>query len=255
MKRVLVCLLALLMLTALAACDLRNRKDSEDFFPEESDLPGWNGFDSPTNQQEKQSDEAVVVKTVMEYSGDLPYSSPPQEYSYQLPMIDLAGAQAVGCNQEIENVFGTLIRQSMDAIQEYQTPILAQLSYSYYVYSGILTLRVLRQDTDGQITTAYYTVNAKNGEAVSLAELFRTAGISGTPDTVVNDALLERFTSRFGKLEGADPAVTTALNQTQAELFPLSPNRMYITEDGRLSVRFMLYAPNGGSSIEEIILP
>lgn len=255
MKRVFACLLFLVMLTALAACDLRNRRDSEDFFPEESNQPGWNSFVEPSDRQEEQPDEASIVKTVMDYSGELPYSNPTQEFSYQLPMIDLAGAQAIGCNQEIEDVFGSQIRQSMDAVQKYQTPILARLNYSYYVTSGILTLRIVREDTEGEITTAYYTVNAETGEAVSLAQLFQTAGISGTPDSVVNEALLERFTSRFGKLEGADPAVTTALNKTQAELFPLTPNRIFIREDGRLSVRFVLYDPNGSSGIEEIILP
>ena len=60
---------------------------------------------------------------------------------------------------------------------------------------------------------------------------------------------------RFGPLNGTDPAYTTALNRTQGALLLLTSSRMHLTEDRRVVVAIELFAPNGGSSIEELILP
>ena len=252
MKRLLPILLIVFLLTA---CDLRNRQDSEDFIPDDSDLPAWTGWTVPTFDPNGVQPQSQTVKTVKDFSGELPYGFEGDDYIYQLPMIDLAGAYAAGCNQEIENRFGSLIEQSMDAIEKYETPILAQLTFNSYVRSGILTLCIRRVDTDGETVTAYYTVDEKTGEAVSLADLFSAAGMSGDPFGIVNEAVTELFTKRFGSLEGAEDDVTTALNKTMAALSPLTANRMHLTEDGSLAVDFELFAPNGGISLEEINLP
>ena len=255
MKRLLPMMLLLLLL--LVGCNLRNRQSSEELIPTGNWRPSetsWTGpagaGDSPLIPGEK-----TVVKTVLSYQGEIPKTYPVQSYSYQLPMIDLRGSQAQGCNQEIENRFGSLIRQSVEAMERYEEPVLEQLSYTSYTVAGILTLRIDRRDYNGSSGQAFYTVNAETGEAVSLRELFDAAGISGDPETEVNDALMALFTGRFGQLEGADASVTTALARTQAALLPLTANRMHLTRDGQLAVALELFAPDGGSSIEELLLP
>lgn len=253
MKHLLPILLALLLL--LVGCDLRNRQNSENFMPTDT----WGNIPhatvlpqagNSTNQRENST-----VKTVLSYEGEIPLSSPITTYSYRLPMIDLAGAQACGCNQEIENRFGTLIRQSMQAMERYEQPTLECLSFVTFTRGDILTLRIDRRDTDGATAKAYYTVNSLTGDAVSVSALFEAAGISGKPEAVLNEAVLELFTSRFGSTEDASTAVTTALNRTQAALSPLTASRMHLTEDGRLTVALELFSPDGGSSMEELLLP
>lgn len=257
MKRLLASLLLLLLPAALlAGCDLRNRQDSEGFIPEQSGLiyptglPSGTASNDPLNPGEKNA-----IKTVLSYEGELPLTYPVETCSYELPMIDLSGAQAMGCNQEIELRYGTLIRQSIEAIERFETPTLASLSYTSYIYSDILTLRVDELDTDGNSSRAYYTVDANTGEAVSVERLFAAAGIPGTPQAVVSEGLMELFSKRFGSVSGADSSYTTALNQTQEALLPLTANRMHLSEDGRVVVALELFAPNGGSSVEELLLP
>lgn len=257
MKRLLASLMLLLLLSALlTGCDLRNRQNSEDFIPEEGENVYPTGLtpvivtEDPLSGQEKN-----VIKTVLSYEGVLPMSFPEESCSYALPMIDLSGAQALGCNQEIELRYGTLIRDSIEAIERYDTPALASLSYTSYIYSDVLTLRVDQLTTEGESSRAYYTVDAQNGEAVSVERLFAAAGITGKPEAVVSEAVMELFTGRFGSVNGADSSVTTALSRTQEALVPLTANRMHLTEDGRLIVALELFAPDGGSTLEELVLP
>ena len=255
MKRVLFLILAvLLVLPPLAGCDLEDAQESEYFFP--TDTYNWYSRDdtSPIYDPGAAS-QKNVVKTVQTHTGEIPLTTPTRTYSYELPFIDLAGSHAASCNQDIENFFGTLIRQSLDAMERYEDPILERLSYSTFEISGILTLRVNRRDCDGEESQAWYTVDAETGEAVSVARLFAAAGISGDPAAVVNDAALARFTSRYGALQGSDAAHTTAWNRTQGALSPLTANRMHLNANGSLTVAFELFAPDGGSSIVELTLP
>ena len=252
MKRLLPILLLLLLL--LVGCDLRNRRNSEDFIPSDP----WESIAPtalPPSADDRRLQENGTVKTVLSYEGEIPLSSPLKTYSYQLPMIDLAGAQAFGCNQEIETRFGTLIRQSMQAMKRYEQPTLERLSFITFTRGDILTLRIDRRDTNGETARAYYTVNSRTGDQVSVSALFEAAGITGTPQTIINEAVTAFFTARFGETEGASIAVTTALNRTQAALLPLTSNRMHLTEDGHVTVAFELFSPDGGSSMEELLLP
>lgn len=255
MKRLLAMLLVLLLaLLLLAGCDLTNGEESGDVFP--TDSYNWNFQNNtlPVNDPALPVQKSVV-KTVQSYTGEIPLTSPTRTYSYELPFIDLAGSHAAGCNQDIESFFGTLIRQSLEAMERYEDPILERLSYSSFIRSGILTLRVDRRDFDGDSNQAWYTVDAETGEAVSVARLFTAAGVTGEPDKVLNDAVLARFTAKYGALEGSDAAVTTAWNRTQGALSPLTANRMHLNENGSLTVAFELFAPDGGSSVEELVLP
>ena len=156
MKRLFPLLLILLL---LAGCGLL---ESEEQLPEES--YAYSGYAAeavdPLFPQEKQ-----VVKTVLSAEGEIPLSNPIRSYSYRLPMIDLGGAQAMGINQELEDRFGTLIRQSLKAMEEFDAPILERLSYRSFIWKGILTLRVDRLDCDGASVTAYYTAAADRYDA------------------------------------------------------------------------------------------
>ena len=252
MKRLLPLILILLLL--FTGCDLSNREDSEDFFPTET-YNYWGTAANPAQSNGSNAAQRSVVKTVQSYTGEIPLTEPTRNYSYELPLIDLAGSHAAGCNQDIENFFGTLIRQSLDAMERYEDPILERLSYSSFTISDILTLRVNRVDFDGTVNQAWYTVDAQTGEAVSVERLFAAAGITGEPMTVLNEAILAQFTARYGDLEGSDAAHTTAWNRTQGALSPLTANRMHLNTDGRLTVAFELFAPEGGSSVVELTLP
>ncbi len=257
MKRLILLLLILvLVLILLCGCDLRNRQDSEYFIPtgsygaQNGDILIDNGAD-PVIPGEK-----TVVKTILSYTGEVPLTSPVRSYSYQLPLIDLAGAHAAGCNRDIEDFFGSMIRQSMEAMERYEDPLLERLSFTSYTLSGILTLRVDRRDFDGSESQAWYTVDAETGEEVSVKRLFAAAGISGEPQKVLQDAVTKRFTDRFGA-NGADSDThySTALFRTTEALQPLSANRMHLNGNGSLTVAVELFAPNGGSTLEEIYLP
>ena len=196
-----------------------------------------------------------VVKTVQFYEGEIPTTAPVRCYSYRLPFIDLGGAQAAGCNQEIEQRYGALISQSLAAMEAYQEPVLETLTFTSFVREGVLTLRVDRLDFDGARSSAYFTCDAESGDAVSVETLFAAAGIPGIPEAVIDQAVLERFAAAYGPAEGADTAYTTALYLTQNALQPLTPNRMHLTEDGRLIVALELYAPSGGVNVVELTLP
>jgi len=256
MKRGILLLLAVLFL--LTACDLRNRQSSEDFVPTGTEAPGTAASWISGNDNEPfLPQERSAVKTVLAYDGEIPLTQPAELYSYRLPMIDLDGAQAVGCNLEIEERYGALIDQSLQAMERYEDPILQRLSYTSYVIGEVLTLRVDRLDLDGSASSAWYTVNAKTGEEVSVAMLFAAAGIEGDQKTVIADAVTELFVRHFGTANttSADSPYSTALFKTQDALSPLSANRMHLTEAGRLTVKFELFSPNGGSTIEELVLP
>jgi hypothetical protein len=254
MKRAILLLLILLF---LAGCDLRNRQSSEDFIP-----TGTYRADEPAASRAEGGDpyqmgESSVVKTVLSYAGEQPLGDRILSYSFQLPMIDLGGAQAMGCNQEIEDRFGTLIRQSMEAMERFEQPALVNVRYSSYVCGQILTLRVDSRDPEGNESSAFYTVNAETGEAVSVSELFAAAGVSGQPETVLHEAVEALFVRRYGAglTAGADSPYRTAWFNTEEALKPLTANRMHLTEDGRLIVAVELFDLLGGSSIEELILP
>lgn len=254
MKRWIPILLILLLLTG---CEMDVTQSSED----EISMGSWYSIGTDWNMPVSGQDDPLQprngssVKTVLSYQGEIPLTDPVRSFSYQLPMIDLRGAQAQGCNQEIENRFGTLIRQSVDAMARYEDPVLERLSYTSYTHSGILTLRIDRLDRDGEEGQAFYTVDAETGESVGVEELFAAAGISSAPEAVINDAILALYTERYGALTGAGESVTTALNRTEAALAPLSAKRMHLTPEGKLTVAFELFEPNGGSSLEELILP
>lgn len=256
MKRFLCCfLLSALLAALLCGCGLFEDGETEELLPDESYYSG--SYVLPTDSDGSlvlpQGDE--TVKTVLSYQGEIPLTDPVQYYSYQLPMIDLGGAQAMGCNQEIEARFLPLIQQSMDAVTTLGEPLLESLTYSTYTRDGILTLEIDRLDLDGSAAQAFYTVDEKTGEAVSVKALFEAAGIEGDPVQVLNQTVLELFTKRYGALEKADAAYTTALNRTQSELSGLSANWMHLTRDGQLIVALAIYSPTGGSSVEELTLP
>ncbi len=252
MKRFLPLLLILLL---LAGCDLFNQQDTENLFPTETyDFGQQTAYTLPGGDP-AQSREKNVVKTIQSYTGEIPLTDPVRSYSYELPFIDLAGSHAAGCNQDIESFFGGLIKQSLNAMERYEDPILERLSFSSYTQDGILTLRVDRRDLDGSENLAWYTVDAETGEAVSVARLFEAAKISGDPAAVLNEEVLARFTQRYGALEGADAAHTTAWNRTQGALSPLTANRMHLNENGSLTVAVELFDPEGGSGLMELTLP
>lgn len=261
MKRLLRILPALLLAAALltaalllGGCGLLD-PDPADSIPDGSYFYGDSEASGNGNEESIFSGGDRKVKTVLNYSGEIPLTEPRRSYSYQLPMIDLGGAQAVGINNELEDRFGLLIRQSLEAMERYEEPILERLSYSSFTRNGILTLRVDRRDYDGGSFTAYYTVDAEDGSAVSVKELFNTVGLQGSPSAILSEEVTERFVQRYGSPEGADAAHTTALTRTLAALEPLTANRMHLSEDGRLIVAFELFAPDGGSSIVELTLP
>ena len=251
MKRLLPILLAVLL---LAGCGLFD-PDPEDTLPDGTYSYSVNGGNQEENNDPLQPREKRVVKTVLSYAGEIPLTEPRETYSYQLPMIDLSGPQAVGINNELEERYGTLIRQSMAAMERYEEPLLQRLSFSTFIQSNILTLRVDRRDTDGSSYTAYFTVQAETGNAVSVSQLFEAVGLMEDPAALLNEAVTELFEQRYGSLEGADVARTTAMNRTQNGLVPLTANRMHLTENGRLIVAVELFAPDGGSSVVELTLP
>ena len=253
MKRLIILLLIALL---LVGCDLQNRRDSEDFIPTGTFAGAtaneMGGGGDPWMPQEKST-----VKTVLSYAGEVPMSEPTRAYSYQLPMIDLSGAHAAGCNRDIEDYYGSMIRSSMEAMERFEDPILERLSYSSYTISGILTLRMEQRDYDGTESQSWYTVDAETGEEVSVDRLFAAAGISGKPQTVLSEAVEKLFVKRFGATpaSAADSPYSTARFQTLEALQPLKASRMHLNENGGLTVAFELFAPNGGSTVEELILP
>lgn len=253
MRRLFVLVLVLSLLLALSACDLRNRQNSEDFIPTGSGeaFPGWlpDQGEDPASSEFEQS----TVKTVLAYEGEIPMSMPPRSYSFQLPMIDLGGAEAMACNQEIEERFGPLIQQSLEAIERYEDPIMVELGYSSFIQDGILTLRIVRRDLEDGETEAWYSVDAETGEAVTVEMLFSAADVSGSPDQVLQETVEKRFQARFGVPNNA--AVTTAFNRTLDALFPLTVNRMHLTESGNLIVAVEFFSPDGDSSVETLLLP
>ena len=256
MKRMKVILcLCLLLCLLLTGCGLFETEGTEDdeytgtYFPV-SDYAGQIGGEGSNGAAEQS-----VVKTVRSYAGEIAYTYPVENYSYRLPMIDLAGEQAAGCNQEIEERFGTLIDQSLEAIEELGDPLILTLSFTSYTRDDILTLRIDCVDFDGDTSRAFYTVDARNGDAVPIKTLFAAAGLDGDPEQLVEKAVEELFTRRFGPLDKNDTAYTTALSRTQNALLPLEARRMHRTEDGRLIVAIELFWPNGASSVEELILP
>ena len=196
-----------------------------------------------------------TIKTVQFYEGQLPRTEPARFYRYELPMIDLGGSQAVGCNQEIERRYGALIRQSVAAIEQYELPVLEKLTYSSFQQAGILTLRVDRLDTDGASASVYYTVAAETGGPVSVEELFAAAGLTGTPLEVLEEAVTSLFTRYYGPMNESNSAYTTALFCTQNALESLTATRMHLTERGTLLVAVELYDPAGGSGYVELELP
>ena len=260
MKRI-ICWLLLLALPAALLCGCGLFEDEETMEQYPTYYNG--GYVLPTDTGGglvfPQGDE--TVKLVLSYQGEIPLTDPVRYYSYQLPMIDLTGAQAAGCNQEIEDRFLPLIQQSMDAMTTMlEDPILENLSYTSFSRNGILTLEIDRVDLDGSVAQAFYTVDEKTGEAVSVKALFEAAGVEGDPEKVLNQKVLNQkvldlFASRYGSLENADAAYTTALNRTQAALSGLSANWMHLTREGRLTVALAIYSPQGGSEVEELTLP
>lgn len=254
MKRLIPILMLLALL--LTACDLRNRQSSEDYIPTGSASPraDWTPRESGLPGQET---EKTTVKTVLSYDGEIPLTEPKRTCSYRLPMIDLGGAAAVACSQEIEERFGGLIRQSIEAVESWQTPILERLSYSSFTLADILTLRIDRLDLDGSMQEAWYTVDAVSGEAVTVERLFRAAGLSGKPTELLNEAVQELFARRFGTAADSNTQAPyyTALNETLEALSPLTVNRMHLTEAGKLIVAVELFDPDGGSSVETLTLP
>ena len=255
MKQIIALALALLLLAGLSACDLRNRQSSEDFIPSGTadNTPRWTGSGSSPDPVVPQ--ERSVIKTVLSYDGEIRSIDPPRSCSYRLPMIDLGGAEAMACNQEIEERFGALARQSMEAIENWQDPILLRLDYSSFTQDGILTLRIDRQDLDGAVQQAWYAVDAASGDAVPVQRLFAAAGVKGEPQKTVEEVAEAAFRARFGAPASPDAAWTTALTKTQEALLPLTANRMHLTEDGGLIVAVELFAPDGGSSVEALRLP
>lgn len=240
----------------LTGCDLYDDGSDETALPtgtysavQPGSLPS-NSWKEPDFSQSGQT-----VKRVMEYEGEIPLSDPTVRYKYYLPMIDLAGQQAFGCNQEIEDRYGSLIRKSLEAMKRYETPVLEKLTYSSFTIKNVLTLRIDRQDTNGETSQAFYTVHAQSGDAVTLYDLFEAAKIDRNPEQVLNQAVVKLFQSRFGSLDGADSAYTTALTRTQSELARLATNRMHLTEAGRLLVTLTVYDPNGGTTQEDLLLP
>ena len=254
MKRLLPLLLILLL---LVGCDLRNRQDSEDFIPTGTFANSYGNDDVGRGEEPLTPQEKSAVKTVQSYYGEVPLTQPVRSYSYQLPMIDLAGAHAAGCNRDIEDFFGSLIRLSMEAMERYEEPLLERLTYASYTIAGILTLRVDRRDFDGSESQAWYTVDAKTGEEVTVKRLFAAAGVSGDPQTVLDEAVEKLFESRFGSAGAAGVGTpwSTARFRTTEALRPLTSNRMHLNENGSLTVAVELFSPNGGSSVEELILP
>ena len=84
---------------------------------------------------------------------------------------------------------------------------------------------------------------------------FAAAGIEGEPQKTVEAAAEAAFRARYGDPAAPDAAWTTALTKTQAELLPLTANRMHLTEEGGLVVAVELFAPEGGSRVEALRLP
>lgn len=270
MKMMRKLLPALLLCLLLSACDLRNRQSSDYYAPMggvdlpdgagrvENDpaqlpetLPGQSGQTQDPELERSQG----AIKTVLSYQGQIPMTDPLRYYSYALPMIDLPGSYAAGCNQELERVFGELINQSLEAMERYETPILESLSFTSYSLDGILTLRVDRRDSDGSSSEAYFTVKESNGEQASVKELLAAAGLEGDLESLLTKAITARFENRYGAVTAGDTAATTALTKTLAEIPQIGAQRMHLNADGRLTVAVNLYSPTGNADTEELVLP
>lgn len=254
MKRFLMCAVLLsLSILLLTGCDLWDE-------PRESVPTGSYHYvvtvppETP-NETLNLGQSNQTVKRVMNYEGEIPISYPTRVYRYQLPMIDLPNSYAAACNQEIEALFGTKIRRSLQAMERMQEPELESVRYSSFVHGEILTLRIDERSYDGKTSQTYYTVNARTGEEVRAEELLAQVGISGEPEQVLNQRVTELFATRFGPLEGADEAYTTALNRTQMGLFPVTTKCLHLTEAGRLILALTVYHPTGETTVEEIPLP
>lgn len=240
----------------LSGCEVMMGEQGDELPVESYHFVNASEIPAPYGWENSGSSRSVeIVKCLIDETGEIPASWPVEYYSYRLPMIDLAGQQAMACNQEIESVFGSLIRESRRALELNRAPSLESLNYTTFVFGDILTLRIDRQDYHGAFSQAYFTVNAVNGEAVSLQQLLAAAGMEGDPKQLLNQKLTDYFVRRFGPIDSENIAYTTALNRTQSELIDIGTNRMHLTELGQLCLSLTVYAPDGSSGMENILLP
>ena len=249
--------LLLLLCVILCGCDLRNRQSSEDFVPT-GDVGAYEpprGEDAPGAELNPGEAGMNRVKTVLSERGEYIYAYPAIEYSYELPFIDLAGAHAVGCNQEIESRFGQPIRESLAAMEQKRDPVVKTVAYTNYIFGNVLTLRVERTDTDGTQSEAIYSVDAKTGEKVSAEAFCEAVGLKKDQlKERVQRAAEERLRVLSGTVDSENPDYLLAVTQTMSLLSNVDYLNLYLNPDGKLVCIAEIFTPSGGDGMEELIL-
>ena len=262
--RKLLPLLGLCLL--LTGCDLRNRQSSELYIPTGTRSEQTAPLQpvrpvppEPTDPEQSpgaDSEENPHVRVLLEKSGSFRYGMEPVNYSYRVPMLDLPGAQAVGCNQEIDERFGAPVRQDLEAMERGEMPQISVVDFDSFELGGILTLRMFRQDQDGAFFEGYYTVEASSGERVTARDLLAAVGLSGSLAELTAAAARRTFVSRYeGTWSEEDPAYADALTRTLAGATAVTVSMAHLTRDGRLSVAAEIFSPAGGSEWTELSLP
>lgn len=264
MKSARILLLLLLCGLLLTGCDLRNRKSSEEFIsnvtwnretqqpvPQTDPVPANSGIGLP--EDPFSSDR---IKVLLNASGTWDLAIEPIEYSYQIPMLDLPGAQAVGCNMEIEANFGAPARASLEAMGRHDAPEVAVVSFVSYEHNGVLTVRMDRRDVDGSTYQAYYTVSASKGERVSVSDFLQAAGLGRRNfQEMYNEAVERRFEMEYRTTAASQGSYDAALTMTLARAAAVDESYLHLTEDGKLIAAAELISPSGGSEWVELSLP
>ena len=253
MKRMLLCLLCLLLLTG---CHLKNRQDSRNFVPENRS----NETNPPAASAKPEEPELTgsPLKEIKTLEGSYVYGGETVNYSYCLPYLDLSGDYAVGCNAEIEAEFGEPIREAQKAMEERRLPKLSQVGYESWQYGNVLCLMVYRVQTlDGERFEALYTVNALTGSAPTPDELFAAAGT--TRDSFrekLHDAIADFYAETFGAYyDPEDFHYLEGLNSTLAQGLLDTVVPVSLTKTGELLAAVTVIDPAGAASTARIPVP
>ena len=253
MKRVILCLLAVLLLTG---CNLRNRQDSRNFIPE--NVSKDTRAPAPVHKETEEPIFSTPVKEINSQEGTYTYGGETIEYSYHLPYLDLTGAYAAGCNAEIEAGFGEPIRAAVKAMNDRRLPALSKVDYEIWQFDQVLCLLVYRIDTaTGERRESQYTVNAVTGSAVTADEILTAAGMSAeTFRRNLRDAAAGFYAEAFGTFyEPDDFRYEEGLNRTLADGLLNTASPISLTKQGVVLAAVTIIDPAGAVSTARVPVP
>lgn len=249
----------------LAGCNPRSRQPSENYIPSDghaaaAEQQNPSSTEKPTVQpggEDLDGPGAGTVKQVLFREGDYTYGGAAVHYSYALPMVDLPSDHAMGCNQEIEFRFGNPIREALSEMEHAEPLSVQTVRYTEDRYGSVLTVRIYRTDVDGEESQGIYSLNAVTGDAPTYQEFLAAAGLQENrlPE-LLNQAVTVRFRETVGdRFRESDSRYQTALNQTLNGISDPSLLNMHLTEDGKLAIYVTVFDPEGGSDLQQLILP